>query len=268
MSGIQKAIKIGAICLAIFIIANIIAAFLTGLSYLTNFNAKNKELENFTENYQNIDSIKIDVSAVNVIIKEGTKWELQGSNLSSTIDRNVQNKTLKIEEKQNWIWKKTSQGSITITVPSNDILEKLDIGSGAGTIELENLTTTSLDVDQGAGILKLTKVVAQKTEIDGGAGEIKIIASSLNNLDLDAGVGKIDINANITGTSKIDCGVGEINLELLGQKEDYKLIVEKGIGSIKIEENKYSSDTTYGTGLNKITIDGGVGSIHISFFKN
>jgi len=66
----------------------------------------------------------------------------------------------------------------------------------------------------------------------------------------------VTLNAKITGKSKVECGIGELNVELIGDKEDYKIIAEKGIGSIKVNNIKQSSDTTYGTGNNVIKLEG------------
>ena len=120
-------------------------------------------------------------------------------------------------------------------------------------------------MDHGAGILTITNSNFNNADIDGGAGKITINSSTLNNLDMDAGVGEVEIEANITGDSEINCGVGEVNITLLGNKDDYSIRTEKGIGSIKINNENQESNSVYGNGSNKIELEGGVGSISVSF---
>ena len=49
---------------------------------------------------------------------------------------------------------------------------------------------------------------------------------------------------------------------------DYNISLDKGIGSATLAGNSMDDNTQYGTGSNKIDIDGGVGSISIDFKKN
>ena len=100
-----------------------------------------------------------------------------------------------------------------------------------------------------------------------GAGEINIDAISMNSLDLDMGVGELSLTSKLTGENKIDCGIGKINLSLIGSLEDYEIFLDKGIGKATINGNKMNADNTYGTGSNKLDIDGGIGSIDIELIK-
>ena len=79
--------------------------------------------------------------------------------------------------------------------------------------------------------------------------------------------GDINMSANIMGDSEISCGIGNIDIDLIGERQDYSINIEKGIGGIKIDNKKVKNNTSYGKGINKLDIDGGIGSINISFDK-
>lgn len=265
MSSGQKAIKYLAIGLAIFIILNIVNAIFWSISFFGNFSSKS-DIE-FTETYSNVSKIKIDLKASKLIITNGMEFKVEASDVSSRFSSKVtKDNTLKIEEHNTWFWHHSS-GEIIVTVPNNMPLEELDIDCGAGKIEIQNITSNKLDIDCGAGSLIISDSSFNQADIDGGAGAIDISSSLLRDLDLDAGVGSINIDGEIYGKSKIDSGIGEINLEL-GKKEDYSLRIEKGLGNVKIDNEEYSNDTTFGSGLNSIKINGGVGSIKINFRAN
>ena len=51
-------------------------------------------------------------------------------------------------------------------------------------------------------------------------------------------------------------------------KDDYCIILDKGLGNATINGKNMSDDTTYGTGENKLDIDDGLGSIQIDFIEN
>ncbi len=264
MTNLQKGIKYCAIAFGIFLIVSILSAILSVAGIFTMIGT-DESGENFTKTYENIRSIDIDVSYSSILIESGEEFRVDATNVSKKFSSNVKNDILKIREKRNWFWGGNSSGKIVITVPKDSVLHDLTIDSGAGKIEIDKVLADRLDVSQGAGLLSIREGDFSKTDIDGGAGKIEITSSILNNLELDAGVGKVEIEALITGNSSIDCGVGEISILLLGNREDYRIEAEKGVGSIKIDGNNYSNDTTVGRGDNLLELDGGVGSIIIDF---
>lgn len=91
--------------------------------------------------------------------------------------------------------------------------------------------------------------------------------SILHNLDLNMGVGSTAFSGVLLGNNKITAGVGEVKLDLENKIEDYQMKISKGMGSIKVNQEEIKENTIYGTGENKIDIDGGVGSIKITSQK-
>ena len=79
------------------------------------------------------------------------------------------------------------------------------------------------------------------------------------------GVGKFEVTSAITGNSKINSGIGNLELNIQGNKENYTIKADKGIGSIKIDGKEIADDVIYGEGENIIKINGGIGSINVDF---
>lgn len=266
MSSTQKVIKIFAISLAVFIIFSILNGILFGLNFIDSFEEKGT-LTTFQENYEDIKSIQIDLKASNIEIIRGENWKVEASNTSDNFSSKKVRDTLKIEEYNSWFWNNPKSGKITITVPKEEDLEELKIDSGAGKINIEDITSDILKIEQGAGVVEIKNSFFSKTKIDGGAGEMKITGSTLHNLDLDAGVGKVKISGNILGQSKIECGIGEIELLLYEQEENYRLTFEKGLGSMKLKGEEVSKNHVYGNGENAIDLEGGIGSMSVDFLR-
>lgn len=263
MTGIQKVIKVVAICLAVFIIATIVNCIVLFVGTFINVDTKR---ESFTENFTDVRNLDIDIASADIIIEKGTEFKVEAENVSSNLKVKQHGSTLTLKENFGFFGHSFKSGKITITV-AEGVLNELNIDTGAGAIEISDITVKLIDVDQGAGSIRINNLVSDKTIIDGGAGEIDIKNSKLNNLDLDAGVGRTTIEGTIYGKSDIDCGVGEINLNLVGDESVYKIVASKGIGNININDVNYKSDETYGYGSNKIDIDGGVGAINIKLDK-
>lgn len=262
MTSTQKMIKTCAIVLAIIIILAIVNGTLFFLHILGGYSYQKGDI-NIKENYENVLEIDIDLAVSNLIIQKGEKLEVNAQNVNSSFTSKVTNGKLKIKEgkKQPFQYNK---GTIYVNIPQNANLDKMDISTGAGKVEISNLIVRELEIDQGAGLLFIENSNSQKTDIKGGAGEIKILQSILEDLDLECGVGKVSLDGEILGVSKIESGIGEINLDL-GEQENYSIYVEKGLGSIKVDGEELPSGATKGEGRNRVRIEGGLGSIKINF---
>lgn len=261
MNQAQKTIKILAICLAIFIMISIFNGIFYAIQWVGGFGFSSSG-EFYKHTYTDIQNIKIDINASNVIIEEGNELSVEANNVSRSFQTSVKNKTLEVKEKFNW-FQRHYKGEIIITIPKTADLESLKIDTGAGKITIDQISANRLKIDHGAGYLKMTNSIFKEADIDGGAGLLEITSSTLRDLNLDAGVGKVTLGENIYGKSKIDCGVGEMNF-LLKKKEDYTIEVEKGIGTVKIDGQEVKSQKI-GTGNNLLDIHGGIGSININF---
>lgn len=266
MSRIQKVIKYLAISFAICLIVSIISSIMYGIISLTNVFSKSDNVTNLNEVKINndISSLDIDLSNVNVMIKKGNKFKIETN--SDNINYRVVENNLFINQKDdNWFNRKVNSDLI-IYVEKNFVFDFVLIENGAGKLDINDLSTNELELDLGAGKVTIDKLtVLKEASIDGGAGEVNISNSSINNLDLDMGIGKVLISSTLTGNSEIDAGIGEVDLNLLDKEDNYKINIDKSIGEIIIDGNKVGEENSYGNGLNTIDISGGIGSININF---
>lgn len=268
MTTTQKIIKYFAIALAFGLIFGILSCIMFGLSQISSyFSDKDSYIqENLKE--MNIDNkdvsvLDIDIKYANLVIKTGDALRAETNNKYITTSQ--KNNKLIIKEKKHNIFK-NDKSELIVYIPEDFILDGVSIDAGAGKIEINDLSTKILEFDLGAGKTDITNLtVLGSAEIDGGAGEINIKNSSINNLDLDTGVGKCTLSSELIGKNEIDVGVGELDITLLRNKADYRIIAEKGIGSIKLDKEDIKSNQYYGTGENTIDISGGVGSINIKY---
>ncbi len=267
MTEIQKIIKAFAIFLAIFIIVSIAGSFMLVLGLFTDLHiGERQKSRNFSEIYQNIQNVDVDLTKSNIRIQEGTVWKVEANGIDQGFSVQKKGNTLEIEEKKKWLFGHHQKGEITIYVPRGEMGD-LDIDGGIGEIELDGIMANQLDIDCGVGYLKILNSKFLTTAIDSGVGKTEIRSSVLNHLDIDGGVGKIDIEAYITGVNKIECGVGEISIMLLGEEKDYTIFAEKGLGNVTINGQQYSNQTVYGSGSHKIEVEGGIGKLELNFKK-
>lgn len=276
MNGVQKIIKIFAICLAIFIIVNIFGWLIGGLGFLIHIGENGDNISDRTYetseitgdswgNFQNITNIDIDLKSAKLSLKSGgDKLVVKKSN-EDNFKIYTDDHELKIKEKDGWFLNHDKFDTIEVIIPDGMLLRELNIDSGAGKVEINGIKSDEFHIDQGAGILEISNSNFDRTKIAGGAGSMKINSSVLNDLKLDAGVGKVEIEGDIKGSSKIECGIGEVALKLNAPREAYKIRVEKGIGSIRIDGEVQENNVAYGNGSNELKIEGGIGAVNVEF---
>lgn len=257
-----KVIKYVAIALAVFIIFTIISGVIFLVSMFINVFDDKKNSENLSEIEitDNIKNLSIDILTTKLIIKKGEKFTFETNN-EHIKSNNGSNKLYIKEETHNILFKNTNY-ELIIYIPEDMNFDEVYVQSSAGSINIEKLITRKLELDLGAGNLLINELnVSEKASVDGGAGEIVISNGSINNLDLDMGVGNLDLSSKLLGNNEIDAGVGNVNIDLLGS--DYKITVDKGLGKTTINDEKIKDNTTIGTGVNELNIDGGVGNISV-----
>ena len=244
----QTAVRYGAIVLAVILIINIaswglkiVGAVLGVASSGTLDESKSYECDADT------DRLEIDISAARLIIRV-EKCE------SITVKTNL--KGVSVKERSN-----------TLKINDNNNKGFLSVSDTEGFVEImipEGAVLREIDLDLGAGETLLSAICADEVDIDGGAGEVLFTRCEISKLDLDMGVGALDFRGRITGKADISLGVGKTDITLLGGKDKYRIVLEKGIGEIKVD-GETVGNTKLGEGECTVDIDGGVGEINIKF---
>ena len=265
MTTLQKIVKYLAMAFAIFLSVSIITGICGALFTVANFWGASTEEE--TVNYTigtDFTGISINLSGAELDIKAGDKFDVETNHKYLKCEE--KDDILKISETKPLFASHPRGMKVILTVPQDKIFDYVDINAGAGSVIIDEISSNMLDIELGAGELRAGKLVAAyKAEIDGGAGSVTISGGHLSNADIDMGVGELNLTSELSGKSSIEYGVGETNLVLIGEEDDYKIELDKGIGEVWLAGKKMSDDSVYGAGENFIEIDGGVGELNITF---
>lgn len=282
MSEGQKIIKYLALAFAIFLSFNIIIGIISAIIFgvgifgttlgLISENedtgiSSSKVHNVFSEEYSDIDNLKIECDFANLIIEQGNELKVEAKNVNNKFYSKKVGDTLKIVEDKNFnIFNNNVKSEIKIYIPGTQNFKDIKIDTGAGNLKIDKLISKNLKLELGAGNVEISNIIVENnTDINGGVGKVDIQSSVLNNLDLDMGVGNFNIDSEIIGNSKIDSGVGNLSLRLLGKKEDYKILSKRGIGSFKIDNVEAQDNEIYGDGENYIKISSGIGKIDLIY---
>ena len=274
MTTAQKVIKYLATAFAVFLIITIISAILSGVYALlsalglihTNKDIVTENLKVISKEVKEVTTLKIDLAYTNLDIKTGDDFKVETNNSKITFEEN--NGSVKIkEENRNWLNNNNMSSNLIIYIPEDMIaIDETKIQTGAGKINIEKLNTQSLYLELGAGDVYIENVIATgETKIDGGVGKTELKSCEINNLKANLGMGEFTFSGKLTGKSEIDSGVGAINIDLIDNKNNYKIDVSKGLGNVTLDGQKLETDRVYGIGENYLDIDGGIGEIKIDF---
>ena len=272
MTTTQKIIKYLAIAFALFLVISIFS-IIFGLSrkIISSINSDKKDsklLEEYTtisNNVNNIESFKIDISNDDIEIKEGEKFEVKTNDPDVKFYHENSKVKIKTDKTFSWHLSNSSRGTIIIYLPNEFNITELDLNLGAGKIDIDKIFVETLLMDLGAGTMTTKEInVYEKATINGGAGNINIYSGTINNLNLKLGAGNASIESDLTGSNTLTTGVGKLNLGLSRSKDNYKFDISKGLGNIILNDFDVSEDILIGDGEAKIKISGAIGNIIIN----
>lgn len=276
MKGAQKVIKWFALALAALLIVTIFSGIIGGLSFVgmmvwgdeISWNG-NSEWVNTEFSGKEMTRLDVNVKATAVRIrtaKEGEPVRIETNNeyITSWVDGS----TLNVVEKSHGFFGWGGTGDLVIYVREDTTFDSVEIEIGAGTLDVERLEARDLKLNLGAGKTAIDELVAtRRAEIDGGAGVVEIRGGELRDLDLDLGAGKAELRARVVGNGRVTAGVGKTELTLIGREEDYRLRIDKGIGSVTLDGRSLSDGESVGSGMTLIEIDSGVGAVEMKIVE-
>ncbi len=243
-----------------------IVTVLVFLMLFTLASCANKTVVGETKTYEiasEIQSLDVRINAADFVIEQGDRFSVE-SNLKylSVSERN--GVLTIVEEQKNDIH--YTDAALKLCVPKDIVFEEVDITVGAANLTTDSLSANSVELNLGAGKVQFECLNAYSdADIEGGTGQITIASGTLNDLTLEMGVGELDLNVTLLGDCDLKFGVGESNLTLIGSKNDYKVDIEKGIGSISVDGKAISDFDSSANGQNNIKVEGGVGAVNIVF---
>ena len=250
MTTAQKVIKYLAIAFAIFLIIVITSTLVMGIYGLSSLFGKKQEsttstLETINCQYNDfITNLEIDLEKSNLEIKVGDSFIVQTNN--KNIVCNKKDNQLEIKEKDKKFEITNDYKTLIIYIPKSLYFNEIEVDTGIGNVNIDYIKANILSLNLGIGETTINDILSNIAKIE-------------------TGVGKVNINSKITGSSKIDAGVGSLNLYLLGNENDYKLNINKGIGNILINGNSVGDKQIIGNGISVIDVDGGIGKININY---
>lgn len=263
MTGFQKVIHYLTLAFAIFLIVSIVGGILSAVGLLAGF-TRSADLLETPKQYPvsgTIRELELEIGAAALTVETADRFGVESDLPDLRVE--VKNGCLQIVQKDQLIHT-NKVGHVTVYLPEDILLDEVDFTTGAGDVRIEALSTRELDMELGAGRLEIGSLqVTGEGKLTGGTGEVSILDGELHDMKISMGVGRLDLTARLTGSCKIDCGVGAVELTLLGSMADYRIEAEKGLGRVTVNGDSVSDRETFGSGSDRVKINGGVGDIAV-----
>lgn len=278
MTTFQKIIKYGAIVFAIYLSVSIIGAILmvataifgikTGIETYKNERSNNQlMIDDWSKEYEDVENLDIDLAFCKLEIKEGEKFKVDTKNVSDKFECELKSNKLIIKDSKmnnDWYELEDITPEVIIYMPKDSKLYDVTIKTGINETRIENLECEKLDLEMGIGRYEVDNLVSNNAEIEAGAGETIIKNSEFERLKLDGGIGKLAITSKVTNNAEIDSGIGKLEIGLIGNKEDYKIKAELGLGNLLVDGNSIKDNQTIYNGNVNIEVEAGVGETEIN----
>ena len=181
------------------------------------------------DKYERMD---IDMDVADIIITEGADYRIDYRGTSNLVlTYCVDNGVLKIEQKT-----KRNMGvnnaTLELTVPGDIVIDKADVQSDVGDINMEGIDIGYfvLDTDVGATLLQNCKIDDMVIESD--TGDVSITECELNKADIQTDVGEVGIKDCSFKNLDVESDVGDVVIESDSSLEDFGFDLKTAVGNV------------------------------------
>ena len=183
----------------------------------------NRKREDISLTFEEVMSIEIDATAANIHIIEGNQFGVEGRSVPiGVLQAKVEDGVLMVEydlEDSAWRrsirWGENHTPRITVTVPANIVLEKLDVDINVGQLRIEGIKTNIAQMELNTGNMELHRFFAHTS-------------------DISCDVGRIYLEGMLEGDTQISCNVGDITLKLAQEQKMHNYDVETNVGRVRM----------------------------------
>ncbi len=230
MTTFQKVIKYLAMGFAIFLTVFIITIVIeVGISVIESVTGWSKDAvtQIYTYECEDIKGLEIEMGVGDLVVNTGGDKIVIEVNEIWGFELKEEDQTISIETGSKKWGSSNKKSSLVITVPEDYVFEILDISMGVGSGEVLGINAKDAVIETGVGSFKVERM---KCEV-----------------------------------CRIEAGVGEVKADFAMAPEDCSLVLEKGIGEVKVNGESYKeSEWKRKNAKADLNLECGIGSIKVT----
>ena len=277
MTGLQKFIKYAAIVFGIYLAITIVWVLL-GIARGFVSSSRNNEFRDLVESaeeyqgedisrtYENIKNLDITAEVIELIIRNGDTFKVEGTNIPDKMEISQEGDSLKISDENLPSSLSDEDISITIYIPQDVKLDSIDLEINYVSADIETLNTANLNLDIYDNYCEIDEIVADSMEFKNEYGNLDIHQAEVGRLSFDSESGVEDVNIRITETAEIDLEYSYTDIDLTGTIDDYQINYSNQAGNTYINGVRTTSDNSIlGTGSAIITLENISADVYMDF---
>ncbi|WP_027438218.1 DUF4097 family beta strand repeat-containing protein [Lachnospira multipara] len=220
----------------ITLIAVLLGLYINVFRYSFNFDFSGAKSSTIDYSGKEVNQINANIDAANVRILYGDSFKVEYNLPSkSEINANLEDGNLTIEENNSSkvvgvSFFGNNSGVITITLPYDTNLDKIDIDLSAGNIDIDEIASATTSIKNSAGNVELYKVSIENLNINTSVGNVKVTDCTVNDCIIDVKTGNIKVKDSDIETGSCTCQVG--NVKISGDIGDLK--ADSKLGNVKV----------------------------------
>ncbi|MEG0339345.1 MAG: hypothetical protein RR573_05450 [Oscillospiraceae bacterium] len=196
-----------------------------------------------------INSLSVELGAVEAIITEGDKFELRIDG-NASVNSHIQGDKLVFDmpNKNIGLIGNDIHSKVYITVPKNKTFDDISLNIGAGSLKATDLRAESAVLNAGAGEMILDGFICE------------------GDTDITVGMASFELNGDLQGKTSIDCGMGDCSISLT-DSSDIGYSADVGMGNVSVLNENVSliGDAEHNKGAKRFfAINCGMGNVEIS----
>ena len=275
MTGFQKFIKYAAIAFGIYLSVTIVFVLLgiaKGLVISSQEEIKKDEItdsefrdilegtenenkKTITKEYENIKKLEIDLENINLDIRKGEIFKVEGTNIPDNIRIQQNGENVKIDDENIATNFFNENSLITIYIPESEKLDEIDIEAQYAEVEIEKIYTTKLNLDLYNNTCKINEIVADYAKISNEYADFDIDTGEIKSFQFESEYGSENVTVKVSENAKIDLENTDAEINFIGKQEDYQIYSQKTAGNLYIEDQELvSGNETIGNGNIKINL--------------
>ncbi|HBV84848.1 MAG: DUF4097 family beta strand repeat-containing protein [Lachnospiraceae bacterium] len=215
-------------------------------------------------------AINVDADMMDLSIEEGDNFYLHGKYTDRLkFEYEVKDGVLFLKERNPrkifWGGVRGENCNITLTIPQNTVMDRIEIKLAMGNADLENIASIDCEVLNNMGNCTFEKCSFDKADIDTNMGEITIKDTDLGKADVDNDMGTIQIERCIFEVLNADNSMGDISIEANQNLDKYQIELGAEMGNVKV--NGESEGTRYRQSGNAGTLEAStsMGSVRLDY---
>lgn len=214
-------------------------------------------------NYLTIDSSDVNITSLDIDIGLGSFILCHGDEFGISTE-GIKNDQFSYELRDGCLYVKYSSefnllsfdftalnddAEIILTVPEKDF-DSVNLNMTAGDISVMDINTKKLTAKSSAGSMWLDNIYAESASFKMTAGNCTVSNSTIKNAALSMTAGDMFFNdCKLYGDNNIKMTAGELQMCLVGNREDYRINIDKALGNVYIngaDMGEYA-ETTFAT---------------------